>query len=158
MGAVPQLDAAERVRRRLQEWAKTRGRGAGKELAAAVPGKFGQPMTEQWASGILNGRNDLRLADLDSIAELLHVPPGDLVRRDGDHYVEVIPSEMRFLKYVRSVPDTVRHHWLMCLDYLFAFQEQVMNENRATIDKRTKAARLQRERELAALRKPPRAG
>lgn len=150
---MSQSDAAARVRRRLNEWADRVGRhGATTALAKAVPGKYGKPMSVTWASGIITGKQDLRLADLDAVAELLGVPPGDLVRRNHDHYLEVIPSEMRFLQHIRRLPDTIRQHWLAYLDYVFGFQDALLTEHKTTIDKRTKLARLARERQR---REPP---
>lgn len=138
---MPQVDAAARVRKRLVEWKASYGHGAGTELAKAVPGEYGESLSPQWASGIFKGKSKLRLEDLDYVADLLGIPPGDLVRRDGDHYLEVIPSEIRFLQHLRALPDTVRHHWLTFLDYVFGFQEQLLAEHKATVDRRTKAAR-----------------
>lgn len=142
-----QLNAAERVRLRLNEWAIEVGHGAGKRLGEAVSGKFGEQMSPQWASGILSGKSDLRLKDLDAVAELLGVPPGDLVRRDGDHYLELIPTEMLFVRYLRGLPDTVRKHLLHVCDYFYAFQDGVLKAQRAQVDLRTKAARAQRKNE-----------
>lgn len=143
---MPNRNAEERVHARIKEWAERTGHGAGRMLAAAVNGRYGEKMSEQWASGIIKG-NPLRLKYLDAIAELLGVPPGDLVRRYNDHYLEVIPSEMRFLKHIRSLPDTVRQHWLAFLDYVFGFQDTLLTERKSTIDKRTKLARLERARQ-----------
>lgn len=143
---MPSVDAAERVRRRLNEWRVRTGHGAGTQLAHAVHGKYGARLSNQWASGIFGGRQDLRLKDLDAVAELLGVPPGDLVRRDDDHYLEVIPSEMLLLRHIRSLPDTVRHHLLKLWDYTFSFQAQVLKDQKVKVDQRTKAARLLRHR------------
>jgi hypothetical protein len=143
---MAQQTASERVRQRLTEWAKTEGWGARKTLAEASPGKYGKPRTIQWASGVIKGRQKLRLDDLDVIAELLQVPPGDLVRRNHDHYLELIPSEMRFVMHLRSIPDTVRQHLMHVAEYFFGFQERLLKEQKATVDKRTKAARVERER------------
>lgn len=139
-------DAAARVRRRLNEWKKAHGRGATKALGGAVLGKFGEPMSAQWASGILKGKSELRLADLDSVAELLGVPPGDLVRRNGDHYMELIPSEMKFVGYLRQLPDTVRRHLMSAWDYFFRAQSELLSLQKDTVDRRTKAARAERDR------------
>lgn len=145
---MPQLQgAAERVRMRLNEWAVKEGHGARTKLAHAVTGKYGKPMGLSWASGILKGKSAVQLDQLDQVAELLNVPPGDLVRRNKDHYLEVLPSEMLFLAHIRSLPDTVRHNLLHVWDYLFGFQERLLKEQKATVDKRTKAARLERERQ-----------
>lgn len=139
-------NAAERVRTRLKEWVAAHGHGSQGRLARAVPGKFGEPKGDSWISGVLRGEQDVTLRDLDAIAEVLDVPPGDLVRRNHDHYLELIPSEMRFVMHLRSIPDTVRQHLLHVAEYFFGFQERLLKEQKATVDKRTKAARVERER------------
>lgn len=141
---MPQPNAAERVRNRLNEWAKAQGWGARKKLAEGVVGKYGKPMSIQWASGVLKGHQQVGLDQLDDVAALLGVPPGDLVRRDKDHYMELIGSEMRFVSHLRAMPDTVRQHMLHVWEYFGGFQERLLKEQKATVDGRTKAARLER--------------
>lgn len=141
---VPDVDAAERVRRRLVEWKEKHGHGAGTTLASAVNGKYGEAMSPQWASGVFTGKNDLRLEHLDAVAELLGVPPGDLVRREKDLYIEVIPTEMMFLRHLRKLPDTVRHQLLHVWDYLFGFQDKLLKEYKDQVDRRTALARRSR--------------
>lgn len=149
MSAASAEDAAARVRRRLREWVEREGHGSKIRLAEAVSAKYGEPKSPAWVTGILMGPDkngqDLRLRDLDAVAEFLGVPPGDLVRREGDLYVEVLPTEMRFLRHVRALPDTARHHWIAFLDYVFGFQERLIAEQKGIVDGRTKAARLVRE-------------
>jgi hypothetical protein len=143
---MPPLNADQRVHAHIQEWAERTGHGAATMLSKAVSGKYGEDMSVQWASGIING-NPLRLKYLDAVAELLGVPPGDLVRRHEDHYLEVTYSEMRFLKHLRTLPDTVRQHLLQVYEYIFGFQERLLKEQKAIVDGRTKAARLERQRQ-----------
>lgn len=138
-------NAAERVRARIKEWTDIHGHGSQRRLARAVPGKYGEPRSDQWLSDIINDRQDLALSDLDAVAEAMNLPPGDLVRRNHDHYMELIPSEMRFVMYLRTLPDTIRHNMLHVWEYFFAIQERLLKEQKNTVDKRTKAARLQRE-------------
>ena len=141
--------AADRVRARTKEWVAVHGHGSQRKLALAVLGKYGEPRSDSWISDILNGRADVSLRDLDALAEAMGIPPGDLVRRDDDHYLEVIPSEMRFLAHLRTLPDTVRQHLLGAWDYIFGFQDRLLKEQRATVDKRTKVARMHRAAERA---------
>jgi len=147
-------NAEERVSLRIKQWAKQYGHGAGKALARAVSGRFGEEMSEQWASGIIAGA-PLRLKHLDAVAELLGVPPGDLIRRNGDHYLEVIPSEMAFLAHLRTLPNAVRQHLSIALDYIFAFQSQALEAQKTTVDRRTKGARLLRLQEKSRAAAPP---
>lgn len=142
-----QQNAADRVRMRIKEWVKASGRGSQRRLAHRVPGEFGETRTDQWISDIINQRQKLSLSDLDAVAEAMGIPPGDLVRRNGDHYMELIPSEMRFVMHLRTLPDTVRHNLLHFWDYIFGFQDRLLREQKATVDKRTKAARKLREQE-----------
>lgn len=146
----PQQNAAERVRQRIQEWITQNGHGSQRKLARSIPGKYGEPRGDSWLSGVLKGRQELALSDLDAVAEALNVPPGDLVRRDKDHYMELIPSEMRFVSHLRTLPDTVRQHLLHVWDYFGGFQERLLKEQKATVDGRTKAARLERAAQRAS--------
>lgn len=135
-------NAAERVRRRIAEWTKRQGHGSKKTLAHAVKAKFGTKKSASWATGLTKpDGSDLRLRDLDDVAQLLDVPPGDLVRRDTDHYLEVTPSEMRLLRHFRMVPDVIRGHWMAYLDYIFGPHEQAFAEQATERDRRTAEAR-----------------
>lgn len=135
--------AAERVRQRISEWVASQGRGSQKRLAEAVPGRFGEPKTEQWLSDILKGKSDLSLRDLDAIAESIGVPPGYLVRKNDRNYEELTLAESRLLSYFRSWPDTIRHAWLNWLEYLTRFQRDSAYEDKADKHKRTRSSRRQ---------------
>lgn len=150
-----QQNAAERVRARIKEWVEAQGHGSQRRLARAVPGKFGEPRSDQWLSDILNDRQDLALSDLDAVADAMGVPPGDLVRRNNDHYLELIPSEMRFVTLLRTLPDTIRHNLLAVWAYFDGFQTRLLKEQKATVDQRTKAARMERARWKAAVGQTP---
>lgn len=141
-------NASERVLARLAEWAEQEGRGSRKKLAEAVTGKYGEPMTIQWASGLINGHQKVSLDQLDAIAALLGVPPGDLVKREGDYYIEVVPHEMRFVSHLRSLPDSIRRHLMHAWDYFVDTQQRLLVQQKDQVDGRTKAARLQRQKEL----------
>jgi transcriptional regulator with XRE-family HTH domain len=139
-------NASDRVLARLSTWAEHEGRGSRKKLAEAVTGKYGEPMTIQWASGVINGHQKVSLDQLDAIAALLGVPPGDLVKRDEDHYMEVLPHEMRFVGHLRSMPDAIRRHLMYVWDYFLETQDRILVQQKDQVDRRTKAARLQRDR------------
>jgi len=121
------MDAAQRVRQRINEWIAKEGHGSRKRLADAVGSRYGQSKAPTWVTGILKGPDkkgqDLRLADLDDVAECLGVPPGDLVKKPERTYMEVTYAEMRLIQYYRALPDTIRHGWIAWLDYMFKFQQ-----------------------------------
>lgn len=146
-------DAAQRVRERIQAWVKREGRGSLKQLAEAVPGAFGQKRDHQaWATGIHNGSQDLRLKDLDDVAELLGVPPGELVRAYDRNYLELTMAETRLVEYFRCLPDTVRQHWLYFLDFVFLPRLTELKTSGREAQRRTDAAR---KRESVKARRQP---
>jgi len=147
-----QLTAAERVRAKLNLWANAQGHGARRTLAAAVSGKYGEPMSIQWASGVLSGHQDLRLDQLDAVAALLNVAPGDLVARAGDHYLEVLPSERKFVEHLRSMPDIIRRHLLATWDYFLEAHVELLTVRKDQVDGRTKLAKRLRAAELSKRR------
>jgi hypothetical protein len=138
-------NAAERVRRRIKDWLDAEGRGSRTELADAVTGLYGETRSQSWVTDITQGRQDVRLRDLDALARGIGVPPGDLVRHDDNLYLEVTPSETRVLRFFRSLPDVARHHYLAYLEYIFNLQRQMLEQQAEERDKRTaEAKRLQR--------------
>lgn len=125
--------AAARVRRRLLDWTKREGHGSHTRLARAVGAKYGEKKSASWASDVLrggpeDGGADLRLRDLDDVAELLGVPPGELVMRDGDRYLEVSANELKLIRYYRTLPATIQHHMIAYLDFLYAAHERELAE------------------------------
>lgn len=142
---MPNYNAAERVRQRIQEWTTREGHGSKKMLAAAVMSKYGDTKSLSWVTDLLRisgkKKSDLRLRDLDDVAEALGIPPGDLVRRPNDHYLEVTPTEMRLLHHFRSLPDAIRQHMIASMDYLFGFHERSLREQAAERDRRTQLAK-----------------
>jgi hypothetical protein len=144
---MPQHHAAERVRRRIREWIEAEGHGSRTSLAKAVPAKFGEPKSTSWVTDLLRRsgkkQSDLRLRDLDAVAAAMGVPPGDLVRRDQDLYLEVTPSEIRLLRYFRALPDVIRGHLLTYCDYIFGFHERALSEQAAERDRRTNLAKAE---------------
>jgi hypothetical protein len=119
--ASMQRDAAQRVRERLRAWVQAQGHGSKKRLAEAVNAKFGHSKGVSWVTGILNGPDrdgqDVRLRDLDALAELLQVPPGELVRQDGYNYLELTMAETRVVRLFQRMPFAMREHLLALIDY-----------------------------------------
>jgi len=141
-------NAAARVRRRIAEWAKSQGHGSRKRLADAVKGLYGKGRSSSWVTDLIDGPDgggqDLRLRDLDAVAETIGVPPGDLVRRDDNHYAEVTPSELRILRFHRSLPDTARHHFLSYFEYIYSLQQRILEAQAQERDERTAEAKRHR--------------
>lgn len=119
-------NAAERVRQRIAEWVDAHGYGSQRQLAKAVPAKFGEPRGDQWIHDIVKGKSDLRLKDLDAISEAIGVPPGWMVRKPDRNYEELTMQESRLLRYFRALPETVRHGFMTWMDYFFRAQDQAI--------------------------------
>jgi hypothetical protein len=109
--------ASERVRQRMKEWVEQQGHGSQRRLANSVLGPMGEPKSDQWVSDIINRRADLTLRDLDSVAETIGVPPGWLVRKHDRNYEELTMAETKVVSFFRQLPDTIRHAWLLIVDY-----------------------------------------
>jgi transcriptional regulator with XRE-family HTH domain len=133
--------ANQRVRQRIKDWVAQHGYGSQRQLARAVPAKFGEPRGDQWISDILKGRSDVRLKDLDYIAEAMGVPPGWLVRLPDRNYEELTMQESKMLTYFRALPDTVRHACLICMDYCSYIEGRARGAIAEERDRRTTKAR-----------------
>lgn len=146
-------NAAARVRRRIAEWVKREGHGSRKRLADAVSGLYGKSRSQSWVTDVIDGPDadgqDLRLRDLDAVAGAMGLPPGDLVRHDDNLYAEVTPSELRVLRFYRSLPDLARHHFVAYFDYIYGIQQRVLETQARERDERTAHAK----RQLAAERR-----
>jgi hypothetical protein len=144
--------ASERVRQRIKEWVDQHGYGSQRQLARSVPAKFGEPHGDQWISDLVKGKADLRLKDLDPIADAMGVPPGWLVRRPDRNYEELSMQESKLLRYFRSLPETVRHGFITWMDYFFRAQDDTVHVTIKTRDAKTKVAR---QHEAQASRRRP---
>lgn len=138
-------DAAQRVRERILEWVKREGHGSKSRLASVVPANYGTHKSRSWATSIQKTREnkgqDVRLKDLDDVAHLMGVPPGELVRAYDRNYLELTMAEMRLVEYYRAMPETVRQHWLRFLDFVFKpHLAEALAKNMETMA-RTKTAR-----------------
>lgn len=138
-------DAAARVRRRLTRWVEDNGHGSRVRLARKVLGLYGKPRTSAWVTDLLDGPDgggqDLRLRDLDAVASAIGVPPGELVARDGHEYVEVTASELKLLRYYRSLPATIQHNMIAYLDFLFAAHQREQTNIEQQRQERTERAK-----------------
>lgn len=126
---MPGRNAAWRVRERVREWLRSEGRGSKTRLASHVAAKYGTAKSLSWVTSIQRAPDDkgqdIRLKDLDDIAECMGVPPGDLVRGTDRNYLELTMAETRLIGYYRLMPETVRLHWLHFLDHVFQrYKEQ----------------------------------
>lgn len=142
-------DAAERVRRRILEWTRTAGHGSKKQLAEAIVAKYGEHLSSSWVTGLLKDgdkNTPLNLHYLDDVADAIGLAPGELVARDGDHYLELIPTEFRLVKYFRHMPDAARQHWIAWLDACFSSHAFDWNSESEQHRRAVAAARLARER------------
>lgn len=99
----PPPNPAERVRDCLRDWLDTTG-VTQKELATDLN------KTQVWLQKVLKGENDVRLRDLDGIADALRTTASDLVRGEDERYrVELAPTEMRIIEKMRHRP-AIREH------------------------------------------------
>jgi hypothetical protein len=134
-------NAADRVRRRIAEWVKQEGHGSRKRLADAVPSLHGDTRSQSWVTDIIDGPDkggqDLRLRDLDAVADAMDVFPGELVRRHDRIVVEVTPTEYRMIRFFRAMPEFTRHHLVQYFDYIFGLQEKVLGAQAEERDRRT---------------------
>jgi hypothetical protein len=140
--------AAARVRRRIADWAEREGHGSKKRLAQAVKGLYGKERSGSWVTDVIDGPDkkgqDLRLQDLDAVADAMGIPPGELVSHAEHAYVEVTPSELRLLKFFRALPDAVRQHFMGYLDYLAGLQSRFLHAQADERDQRTAEAKRHR--------------
>jgi transcriptional regulator with XRE-family HTH domain len=113
------MNAMERVQRRLRLLLDERtssGKLRQKRLAAYVGLlTHGKPYSEAWISNILAGRKGIRLTELDAVADFFQVPPGELVRHEGDALVEVSPTEMAILRKFRRFDEDDFRSYLQIL-------------------------------------------
>lgn len=142
---VRRENAAARVRKRIAEWVKEQGHGSRKRIADAVKGLYGSPRSASWITDIIDGPEkegqDLRLRDLDAVADVLGVPPGELVRRDDTIVLELTHTEYRMVKFFRSMPDIARQHLVEYFSYIFGLQQKVLDVQAEERDKRTAEAK-----------------
>jgi hypothetical protein len=142
--------AADRVRRRVEEWVKREGHGSRKRLADAVLGLYGKPRSQSWITDIIDGPDkggqDLRLRDLDAVADEMGVFPGELVRRDDHLVLEISVTEYRLIRFFRSMPDLTRHHLVHYFEYIFGLQEKLTAIQEAERERHTEDARRRQAR------------
>jgi transcriptional regulator with XRE-family HTH domain len=71
-----------------------------------------------WVSALKQGKFALSLEELDTVAHLLKLTPGDLTRADDDPVLDLRPSERRLLHAVRELPPPIRDHMILLSEYL----------------------------------------
>lgn len=101
MTSTPTTNPAERVRERMRRWMELT-RLPQMEVAREL-GK-----TQPWLDKILQGKNYVRLRDLDQIAAAMRTTASELVRDESEHYtLELTPTELRFVEQLRRRPELV---------------------------------------------------
>lgn len=152
-------NAAQRVRRRIAEWVTEQGHGSRKRIADAVTGLYGEPRTASWVTDIIDGPDkkgqDLRLRDLDAVAEVMGVPPGELVRREGSIVLELSHTESRMVRFYRALPDIARQHLVEYFNYIFGLQQKVLETQARERDKRTAETKRMRTAAKEVRKRPP---
>lgn len=93
------LNPAERVRERVRRWMELT-RLPQQEVAREL-GK-----TQPWLDKILQGKNSVRLRDLDQIAAAMRATASELVRDETERYtLELTPTEVRMVEQLRRRPE-----------------------------------------------------
>ena len=144
-------NAASRVRRRIFDWVTREGHGSRTVLANAVPGLYGEARSQSWVTDIIDGPDkggqDLRLRDLDAVADAMGVPPGELVRREDRLCIEVSVMEMRMIKFFRAMPEITRHHLIAYFEYIFGLQDKILAAQEIERIKHTRETVAKRKRD-----------
>jgi transcriptional regulator with XRE-family HTH domain len=93
------VNPAERVRDALTRWLDTT-KLTQRQLAK------GLDRSQPWLDKVLQGKNDVRLADLDVVANTLRTTASELVRAEDDRYqMELSPTELRVIERLRHRPE-----------------------------------------------------
>lgn len=93
------LTPAERVRERLNHWLAVT-KLTQREFADTVK------KSQVWVKKILHGEHEVRLADLDVVADAMRTTASELVRADDERYqLELSPTEVRVIEKLRRKPD-----------------------------------------------------
>lgn len=142
-------DAADRVRIRIEEWLHQQGHGSKTKLAGAVAAPYGEKKSRSWVTGLFTKegkRQDLRLRYLDDVAELIGMPPGELVSRFGTRVRELSEGENRLIESIRKFPAKMQPSFLEHLDFLMRGHLRSLERDTRDSESLTAAAR-QHERE-----------
>jgi transcriptional regulator with XRE-family HTH domain len=92
-------DPASRVRERMKRWMDVTQVGQ-REFASDLK------KTQVWLQKILSGENDVRLKDLDAVADAMRTTASELVRSEDERYqLELTPTEVRLLENLRRRPE-----------------------------------------------------
>lgn len=113
---------AERVRQRLERFMEISGYTQ-REFAAALG------MSQPWLEKILTGENQVRLEDLDNLADKMHTTAAQLIRTDEERYtLELTPTELNVVERLRRKPELL----LACLTLLQAAPASSVGSRRAS--------------------------
>lgn len=151
---VRRENAADRVRKRIAQWLNEQGHGSRRRLADAVTGLYGEPRSQSWVTDIANGGQDLRLKDLDAVADEMGVAPGELVRRDDVIHLDLSHTEYRMVKFFRSMPDIARQHLVEYFGYIFGLQNRVLEVQARERDEKTAETKRIRARAQRIRKRP----
>lgn len=93
------LTPPERVRERMRRWMDTTGISQ-RDFAGDLK------KSQVWLQKVLAGENQVRLKDLDQVAQAMRSSAPELVRGTDDRYqLEVTPTELRLVEHLRRRQD-----------------------------------------------------
>lgn len=99
---------AERVRERLKHWLEITNLTQ-RELARTVK------KSQVWVKHIVHGTNEVRLRDLDIIADAMRTTASELVRAEDERYqLELSPTEVRVIEKLRRRPELFQAVCTIC--------------------------------------------
>jgi hypothetical protein len=120
------VNARERVRlairRRLEDIGMT-GRAFGRAFSA----NKGKGHVDTWVSGLLNGQFALSLEELDEAAHILNTTAASLVKHPQEYADYLTPGEHRLLTAIRSLPPSIKDHFLTLAEYLIGVAPDEIN-------------------------------
>lgn len=104
------LNPAERVRERMRRWMETANLDQ-RTFAGDLK------KSQVWLQKVLTGENQVRLRDLDQIADAMRTTTTELVRSDEERYtLELTPTEVRIVEALRRLRADVLDAFLKLLD------------------------------------------
>lgn len=115
-------------------------------LAKSVSAAFGQHKTQSWVTGLVTKegkRQDLRLRDLDDVADAMKIHPGELVSRFGSRVYELRENEHRLIDAIRKLPSAMQPSFLDHLYFLMEGHLRTMDHDSRRREDMTAIARQQ---------------
>lgn len=93
------LTPADRVRERIRRWL-TVTKLTQRDFSASVK------KSQVWLQKVLRSENEVRLADLDVVAQAMRTTAAELVREEDERYqLELTPTEVRVIEQLRRRPE-----------------------------------------------------